>query len=58
MKVKCPYARGWLNTEGWLVMENGDLVCLDWDAYCTKCRTDDSKDYKFAIAHRGEKEDV
>jgi len=49
MGKKCPFAEGWENQEGWLVAENGKLVCLDWDAYCSECREGDGKDYVFAI---------
>lgn len=45
----CEFAKGWRNTEGWLVMENGKLVCGDWDEYCTLCRKDDSKDYVIGV---------
>jgi len=44
---ECPFAKGWINQEGWLVTESGKLVCMDWDDYCTKCRVDDSKDFVF-----------
>ena len=46
----CKFAEGWKNQEGWLVLSNGELVCLDWDEYCTKCRVDDSKDWTFAVS--------
>lgn len=45
----CPFMEGWKNEEGWLVGEGGELICLDWDTPCTKCRVDDSKDYIFAV---------
>ena len=44
----CKFADGWKNKEGWLVL-NGKLVCLDWDAYCTECRLDNSNDYIFEL---------
>jgi len=50
----CPFAKGWKNEEGWLVTEDGKLVCLDWDAFCTKCRTDDSRDHVFEVAEEDE----
>jgi len=49
---ECKFAEGWKNREGWLVMSNGKLVCLDWDEYCTKCRVDDSKDWTFTVSTR------
>lgn len=48
-ETDCEFAEGWENTEGWLVMDNGKLVCADWDEYCTKCRKDDSKDFKIMV---------
>lgn len=45
----CPYSLGWINEEGWFVQDDGKLVCLDWDDYCTICRVDDTKDFIFAI---------
>ena len=45
----CPYADGWKNQEGWLIMDNGKLVCLDFDDYCTECRVDDTKDCVFTV---------
>ena len=48
MSKGCPFAEGWKNQEGWLIF-NDKLVCLDWDDYCTKCRTDDSEDYVFDV---------
>ena len=47
---ECKFAEGWKNQEGWLVMSNGKLVCLDWDEYCTECRVDNSKDYVFEVS--------
>jgi len=49
---ECKFAEEWKNQEGWLVMSNGELVCLDWDEYCTKCRVDDSKDWTFTVSTR------
>ena len=48
-RESCPFMDGWENQEGWLVQENGNLVCLDWDEYCTLCRKDDSKDCYFEV---------
>ena len=47
--MTCPFAENWKNQEGWLVLVNGKLVCLDWDEFCTECRTDDSKDCRFEV---------
>ena len=46
----CKFAEGWKNREGWLMMSNGKLVCLDWDEYCVECRVDDRKDYIFTVS--------
>ena len=46
---ECKFMKGWKNKEGWLVTDNGKLVCLDWDEYCVECRVDDSKDYEFRV---------
>lgn len=46
--IDCPYADGWVNREGWLII-NGKLVCGDWDDYCTKCRIDNTQDYVIAF---------
>jgi hypothetical protein len=48
-KVRCPFFIGWTNKEGWFMGENGQMVCMDWDDYCTLCRVDDSKDFEFGI---------
>jgi len=45
----CPFMEGWRNKAGWLITEDGRLVCLDWDEYCTLCMVDDSRDYVFAV---------
>jgi hypothetical protein len=47
--MTCRFAEGWKNEEGWLVMDDGRLVCLDWDEFCTECRVDDSNDCKFTV---------
>lgn len=47
--MSCLYYEGWKNEEGWLVLDNGRLICLDWDDFCTECRIDDSKDCTFQI---------
>lgn len=49
MKFECEYADNWKNKEGFLVLDNGKIVCLDWDCYCVKCRIDDSKDFIFEV---------
>ena len=46
----CKFAPDYKNVEGWLVSTNGELVCLDWDVYCTKCRIDDKTDYVFELS--------
>lgn len=50
IKTGCEFDDYWTNQEGWLVQDDGKLVCLDWDEYCTKCRVDDSKDCTFTVA--------
>lgn len=36
-KVECPFGEHYINKEGYI--DYGDeLVCLDWDARCTKCK--------------------
>lgn len=47
--MTCFFCEGWKNQEGWLVTDNGKLVCLDWDEYCTECRDNDSKDCTFEV---------
>ena len=54
-KIICPYADDWKNEEGWLVTDDGKLVCLDWDDYCTGCRVDDSSDYVFTVDKKATK---
>jgi hypothetical protein len=45
----CDFADNCKNKEGWLVVGNGELVCLDRNEYCTKCKADDGEDYTFTI---------
>jgi len=47
--MTCPYADNYKNKEGWLVTSSGELVCLDWDDFCVKCRVGDSKDFVFNV---------
>jgi len=55
---ECKFAEDWENQEGWLVMSNGELVCLDWDEYCTKCRVDDSRDWTFTVSAKLSKDEL
>jgi hypothetical protein len=44
IKGECPFADNYVNKEGWFTTAAGEIVCLDWDDFCTRCMKEEDNE--------------